>query len=358
VGTIAYLSGAVSNAPVNVSVTSFTARPTGGAPTDQPPVARFAPECEELACSFDATGSSDPDGTIASYAWDFGDGSTGSGRTLSHAYVVPGYYPVTLTVTDDAGATATMSQVVTATPPPDDQPPTARFTWSCTGLTCGFDGTTSSDPEDGSVTGYSWDLGDGSTSTQSSFTHTFDAPGTYDVTLIVADDDDATGEVTHELQVTAGLPDQLPVAVLSGSCGGLSCSFDGSGSWDPDGSVVSYGWSFGDGGSGGGVSASHVYAVGGPVTVTLTVTDDQGGSSSVSRVFSPVAAVGSAFVSDGFGRSVVRGFGSADVGGVWSSVGTAAQFSVVPGAGVLSLVKAPQQLEGFVGSAQTDADVS
>jgi hypothetical protein len=75
-------------------------------------------------------------------------------------------------------------------------------------------------------------------------------------------------------------------------------------------------------------------------------------------VFSPVAAVGSPFVSDGFGRSVVRGWGSADVGGAWSSVGTAAQFSVGAGGGVLSLVKAPQQLEGFVGSAQTDADVS
>jgi PKD repeat protein len=277
---------------------------------------------------------------------------------VSHAYVVAGDYTVTLTVTDNAGATSSVSHVVTATAPPPDQPPTARFTWTCTGLTCTFDGTTSSDPEDVTVSGYSWDLGDGHSATQGAFSHTFDTAGTYDVTLTVADDDDATAQVTHELVVTGAPANQVPVAVFSGSCVGLVCSFDGSGSWDPDGSVVSYGWSFGDGGSGSGVSVSHGYAAGGAVTVTLTVTDDQGGSSSVSHVFAPVAGAGSPFVSDVFGRTVSGGWGSADVGGVWSRVGTAAQFSVAPGGGVLALAKAGQTLEGFVGPAQTDADVT
>jgi hypothetical protein len=94
------------------------------------------------------------------------------------------------------------------------------------------------------------------------------------------------------------------------------------------------------------------------VTVTLTVTDDRGGSSSVSHDFSPVAPAGSPFVSDGFNRTVSGGLGSADVGGAWSTVGTATQFSVAPGGAVLSLAKAGQQLEAFVGPAQTDADVT
>ncbi len=62
--------------------------------------------------SFDASGSSDSDGSIASYDWDFGDGTTGSGETVSHAYGSAGDFTVTLTVTDDAGATDSASQTI------------------------------------------------------------------------------------------------------------------------------------------------------------------------------------------------------------------------------------------------------
>jgi hypothetical protein len=150
--------------------------------------------------------------------------------------------------------------------------------------------------------------------------------------------------------------DQLPVPVFTSSCAGLSCSFEGSGSWDPDGSVVSYAWSFGDGGVGGGVSPTHLYGTGGPVQVTLTAIDDRGGSSSVTQTVSPDA--GPPFVSDAFARTVSRGLGTADVGGAWSTVGALSQFSVAPGGAVLNLGKAGQQLEGFVGPARTDADVT
>jgi hypothetical protein len=152
--------------------------------------------------------------------------------------------------------------------------------------------------------------------------------------------------------------DQPPTAVITGSCEGLSCSFDGSDSSDPDGSVVTYRWAFGDGASATGESVTHDYGAGGPVTVILTVTDDGGASASVSQVFAPVAPVGSPFVVDGFGRSVSRGWGSADVGGVWSLAGSSAQFSVAPGGGVLSLARSGQTLEAFVGPVRTDADVT
>src|SRR6056297_3201452 len=92
-----------------VTVSSSTA--------NQAPTASFTSSCADLGCSFDGSGSSDSDGTIASYAWDFGDGSTGSGSTASHSYAAGGTYTVTLTVTDDAGATDASSQNVTVSEP-------------------------------------------------------------------------------------------------------------------------------------------------------------------------------------------------------------------------------------------------
>ena len=77
-----------------------------------------------LTVSFDGTGSSDPDGWIVSYTWNFGDGSTGSGQTVSHTYTTAGTYTATLTVTDNAGATGTDSVVISATDPNKINAPT------------------------------------------------------------------------------------------------------------------------------------------------------------------------------------------------------------------------------------------
>lgn len=89
-----------------------------GAPANQPPTAAFTASCAGMTCAVDASGSADPDGSVASYAWRFGDGATASGVTASHTYGSEGTYPVTLTVTDDRGATATTTRSVTATAPP------------------------------------------------------------------------------------------------------------------------------------------------------------------------------------------------------------------------------------------------
>lgn len=78
------------------------------------PTASFTHACTDLACSFNGSSSSDPDGTVASYAWNFGDGSTpGTGATATRTYAAAGTYTVTLTVTDNGGATGTTSQSVT-----------------------------------------------------------------------------------------------------------------------------------------------------------------------------------------------------------------------------------------------------
>lgn len=84
---------------------------------NQPPTASFTTNCSGASCSVNAAASQDPDGSIASYAWQFGDGGTGSGVSTSHAYVASGNYTVTLTVTDNSGATASTTRSVSVEVP-------------------------------------------------------------------------------------------------------------------------------------------------------------------------------------------------------------------------------------------------
>lgn len=91
-----------------------------GKPLSQPnvpPTASFAADCTDLTCSLDASASTDPDGTIVSYSWDFGDGQTATGATASHLYGEAGSYTITLTVTDSDGASVSTERQVEATAP-------------------------------------------------------------------------------------------------------------------------------------------------------------------------------------------------------------------------------------------------
>lgn len=87
----------------------------GGGQANEPPTASFTFSCIDLSCAFDGSASSDPDGSIASYSWAFGDGGTASGATAAHTYDLAGTRTVTLTVTDDDGATDSAAQSVTVT---------------------------------------------------------------------------------------------------------------------------------------------------------------------------------------------------------------------------------------------------
>jgi len=101
-----------------------------------PPVAEFTfepatPEAGE-SVTFDASGSAAPDGTIEAYAWDFGDGNTGSGETTTHTYATADTYTVVLAVTDDHGKTGTATQNVTVYAAPEADP--TPLAWGYIGL--------------------------------------------------------------------------------------------------------------------------------------------------------------------------------------------------------------------------------
>jgi PKD repeat protein len=213
--------------------------------------------------------------------------------------------------------------------------PTAAFTWDADGLTVSFDGSLSSDP-DGTVVAWDWDLGDGNTATGVDPEHTYGASGTYTVILTVTDDEGATAQTSHLVEVSDGPPagNQPPVAAFSWDADGLSVLFDGSGSSDPDGSVVAWAWDFGDGSVGSGVTAQHSYAAPGSYMVTLTVTDGEGATGQVQQQVA-VSAPGdpAVFAADGFERSLTGGWGSADLGGSWTTLGSAANYSVQDGVG-------------------------
>ncbi|WP_155993147.1 PKD domain-containing protein [Nocardioides sp. URHA0020] len=89
-----------------------------GAPANKPPVASFTASCSGLTCQVDAGASSDPDGSVQGYQWTFGDGQSASGKTASNTYAADGGYTITLTVTDDDGATASTTRPVSVTTPP------------------------------------------------------------------------------------------------------------------------------------------------------------------------------------------------------------------------------------------------
>lgn len=107
------------------STESSSAAPPAPAPENEAPIADFTYSCSNLTCSFDATGSSDPDGTISSYSWDFGDGTTATGATVEKTYGSSNTYSVRLDVVDDSGASSTTSRAISVTDGSvgDDQEP-------------------------------------------------------------------------------------------------------------------------------------------------------------------------------------------------------------------------------------------
>jgi PKD repeat protein len=167
--------------------------------------------------------------------------------------------------------------------------PTAHFTVTCTGLACEFDGSGSTDG-DGVIVSWEWDFGDGSTGTGESISHAYAVDGVYTATLTVTDDEGATSDVSQP--VTGNEP---PIASFTSMCNGLACTFDATASHDPDGSIVSFTWDFGDGTELTGQSSRHSYSQQGVYVVALTVLDDGGAQATETRDITVTDPNGDAF---------------------------------------------------------------
>lgn len=174
---------------------------TGSLPNAAPTAAIDPPVVNGLDVSFTGVGT-DSDGSIASYAWEFGDGTTGTGATAAKTYAAAGTYTVKLTVTDDKGATGSTTTQVTVAPIPNQAPTAAIAAPTATGLSVSVDGSGSTDP-DGTIASYAWDFGDGGTASTATANHTYGTGGTYTITLTVTDDDGATATKTAQVTVTA-----------------------------------------------------------------------------------------------------------------------------------------------------------
>ena len=282
-------------------------------PRPYTPVARFvfspSAPAEGVAVQFDAAGSVDviecpansasvdqctsTKSTIVDYAWNFGDGSRGSGERISHTYDKLGAYTVTLTVTNSRGITASTSQFVTVGNSAD---PTASFTLSPASPAINqsvFMNASASKATPGRrLVGYDWTYGDGSTDSGVNVSHRYSRLGNFTVSLTVRDDLGKTGTATQV--VTVGVPD-MPTAVIALSPGAplvnQIVTFDGTQSTATAGrTIAKYEWAFGDGASDVGANVSHRYTVSGDYTIILKVTDSTGISSTVSRQLTVAAS--------------------------------------------------------------------
>jgi len=270
-------------------IASFTCTPSSG----QSP----------LTVSFNASSSHDPDGTIVTYQWTFGDESTGTDATTSHTYTATSNrtYSVTLTVTDDGGSQATTSHVVSVTAPLRNSPPVASLTCNPSSgeapLNVSFNAAASHDP-DGSIVSYEWSFGDGGSNTGVTTSHTYQNVGTYTAVLKVTDNDGSTDTAGCSITITGGAH-QPPMAAFSYVCDPTDAHrfiFDASASADSDGTLTHWAWDFGDD-TGLTVSQSliimnHRYMIAGTYTVTLTVYDNNGMSNTVTHTVTIPASPG------------------------------------------------------------------
>ena len=240
----------------------------------------------DVAVQFDGSASTDSDGTIESYSWDFGNGTTGTGATPTATYTEAGTFNVTLTVTDDAGATNSVSTTVVIVAAANESPvanPGGPYN-GIVGAAVQFNGAVSSDP-DGTIVAYNWDFGNGTTGTGATPATTYTEAGTFNVILTVTDNVGATNSVSTTAVITVVVVNQPPVANPGGPYDGsvdVAVQFDGSASSDPDGTIASYSWDFGNGTTGTGATPAATYTETGTFDVTLTVTDNIGATSSVS----------------------------------------------------------------------------
>ncbi|MCJ8274564.1 MAG: PKD domain-containing protein [Psychrosphaera sp.] len=189
---------------------------------NEAPLSVYSVDCEGLKCTFNGADSSDSDGTIANYSWDFGDGTPVQSAAdlvgTEHTYTAVGEMSATLTVTDDLGLTGSTTKTFTV----ENMAPTAEFSVNCSENRCTVDASGSGDL-DGTITSYEWSFGGTVSTSGATSSHDFALAGSFDITLTVTDNLGATHSKTTSVTVT------LPIVIddSNSSSGGGSLGFGG-----------------------------------------------------------------------------------------------------------------------------------
>ncbi|MEP2533298.1 PKD domain-containing protein [Shimia sp.] len=239
-------------------------------------------DTDRLLVQLNANGSSDADGDNLVYMWDFGDGSDPVyGLEVAHVFPRAGRYPVTLRVDDGSGLAN--ARDVDATTVIINAPPVANAGGNrdvCSGQSILFDASASSDA-DGDLLRYAWDFGDESGADIVNPSKIYEMPGTYPVTLSVADE--SGSKRGTDMDRIAVIVQEGPIANAGEDmtvCVNQEIRMDGSGSTDADGSVNAFEWSFGDGSRASGSTPVKSFDRSGTYAVTLTITGDAKGQCS------------------------------------------------------------------------------
>jgi PKD repeat protein len=267
--TVTDARGATTSQTIQITVNpnqppqvAATATPTSG----------MAP----LSVAFQAN-ASDPEGDALTYAWSFRDGGTASTANPQHTFAAAGTYDVALLVTDARGAVTSRTLRITANA---NQPPQVAATATPTSgpapLLVRFNAG-ATDPEGDALT-YSWSFGDGGSASTVNPERTYEDPDPYRVTLTVTDARGAATTDTLWIDVLGNQPPHVaPTATPSTGLAPLLVQFS-AGASDPEGEALTYRWTFGDGGTATTPNPQHLYEDPDPYTVTLTVTDARGAS--------------------------------------------------------------------------------
>jgi PKD repeat protein len=226
---------------------------------------------DPLEITFDGSGSKDADNNKLTYAWDFGDGDTGEGRVVKHAYAKGGEYTAKLTVSDNSdtncGQSISTKSIILNRAPLANAGGDINI---CVEDKASFDASKSRDA-DGDSLSYVWDFGDGEKGEGKTISHKYAKGGVYQVKLTVDDRRKTDCSVSSD-KVLANV-NTLPTAVIASkdtASVNQDVNFDGSGS---TGDKIGYTWDFGDGTSGSGTLTKHAYPKGGLYKVTLVVDD-------------------------------------------------------------------------------------
>ncbi len=249
--------------------------------------------------TFNGSSSRDPDGVIASYNWNFGDGSKAGGVLARHQYKKGGRYKVVLQVTDNTklannSSTDTLFILVNETPLPVIE--TKKI--FCAGEEVLLNAGDSYDP-DGKIVGYTWHFGDMSPPQEGKeVRHAYRLPGNYTVTLEVDDGNLVSNSLAQTSAIiSVNEPPDTNAGLDRIVSPGEKVMFDGSATKDRDGYIKSYKWDFGDGNTAKGKKITHSYKKPGRYQIRLVATDDSETNCNISedvkniRVNAPPVAV-------------------------------------------------------------------